>query len=80
MKERERHGLPHLSVRAIKKLIALGLSDKDIGNRFGISRRHVNSIRNGVVYDHVSMEGLTDEETARVEIAAGLRRQDDETA
>lgn len=66
MKQRERHGLPHNTVRAIRRLGARvddggrrAMTDADIGELYGISRRHVNSILNGIVYSHV--EGNEDE-------------------
>jgi DNA-binding CsgD family transcriptional regulator len=63
MKDRERHGLPHHTVRAIKVLCVEGeQSDSEIAAKFGISRRHVNNIRNGNRYDHVQIEQETGNE------------------
>jgi hypothetical protein len=62
MKERERHGMPHHTVRHIKKLIAAGISDADIAKRFGCGRSTIYDIRVGNTYDHVTGEGK-DEET-----------------
>lgn len=59
MKQRERHGLPHTAVRAIKKLLADGFEHKVIAERFGISRTMVTSINLGRSYSHVE---LTQEE------------------
>ncbi len=60
MKERERHGLPHHTVRAIRRLLATELLDgrnqythKEIAERFGISRQEVTEINRGTVYQHV---------------------------
>lgn len=53
MKERERHGLPHHTIRAIRKLGAIGLAHKPIGERFGIARSTVTEILSGVHYSHV---------------------------
>jgi hypothetical protein len=57
MRERERHGLPHHTVRAILKLCAdfPDLTDAVIASRFGLSRRHVNNIRNGKRYEHIKL-------------------------
>jgi hypothetical protein len=66
MKERERHGLPHHTVKAIKRLLAkrvevvngqeLLLTQQVIADRFGISRELVSCIKTGRVYDHVKLE------------------------
>lgn len=53
MKERERHGLPHHTVKAIRNLGALGVTHKSIGDRFGIARSTVSEIISGVHYSHV---------------------------
>ncbi len=53
MKERERHGLSHHLVRAIKKMIANGQSDEIIASLTGNSRKTINNIRNGINYSHV---------------------------
>lgn len=60
MKERERHGLPHHTVRAIRTLLNTRLLDgrtqythKEIAERFGISRQEVTEINRGTVYQHV---------------------------
>jgi hypothetical protein len=55
MKERERHGLPHHTVRAIRKLASSGLqTHKDIAELYGIGRSTVTEIVGGVNYGHVS--------------------------
>ena len=56
MKERERHGLPHHTVRAIRKLGALGISHRTIADRFGIGRSTVTEIINRDNYKHVEDE------------------------
>lgn len=57
MKERERHGLPHHTVRAIRKLAQTkGVRHEDIAERFGIGRSTVTEIVNRVSYDHVKDE------------------------
>lgn len=56
MKERERHGLPHHTVRAIRKLGAVGISHKAIADRFGVGRSTVSEIIERVNYKHVKDE------------------------
>lgn len=58
---RERFGLPHNVVRAIKKLISLGVSDQTIADRYGLSRRHINSIRNGKAYSYVKEDASNEQ-------------------
>lgn len=56
MKDRERHGLPHHTVKAIKRLIAKKmLSHAEIGELFGISRTLVTSIASNACYKHVEV-------------------------
>ena len=54
MKERERHGLPHHTIRAIRTLLEAGILHKDIAERFGISRVAVTEINSGKYYSHVT--------------------------
>jgi predicted XRE-type DNA-binding protein len=55
MKERERHGLPHHAIRAIRKLAAAGtMTQQEIANLYGIGRSTVSEIVSGVHYAHVS--------------------------
>jgi hypothetical protein len=56
MKERERHGLPHHTIRAIRKLGALGISHSVIAGRFGIGRSTVTEIISRTNYAHVKDE------------------------
>lgn len=58
MKERERHGLPHHTVRAIRKLAAKdnGPSHQDIADLYGIGRSTVTEIVNRTNYEHVKDE------------------------
>lgn len=56
MKRRERHGLPHHTVRAIKKLINEGRRDSEIAALYGISRTAVYEMRNSINYAHVKLE------------------------
>jgi hypothetical protein len=55
MKERERHGLPHHTIRAIKKLIGQGRQHALIADLYGVSRETVTAIANGRSYSHVEM-------------------------
>ena len=56
MRERERHGLPHHVVRAIRKLAASGQSDTVIGELYGLARNTVNEIVNRRKYDNIPEE------------------------
>ena len=47
MKERERHGLPKIVVRAILKLLKEGKTQQEIANLYGISREAVSAIKQG---------------------------------
>ena len=47
MKERERHGLPKIVVRAITKLIDEGKTQQEIADLYGISREAISAIKNG---------------------------------
>ena len=60
MKERERHGLPHHTVRAIRKLGAVGITHRAIADRFGIARSTVSEIVERKSYQHVLQEGEGD--------------------
>lgn len=54
MKERERHGLPHVTVKAIRNLLKLGvLTHAQIAANFGIARSTVTEINNNTNYGHV---------------------------
>jgi hypothetical protein len=56
MKSRERHGMPHHVVRAIRKLIEQGISDEVIAQLYGKGRSTIYDIRMGVTYGHVKDE------------------------
>ena len=53
MKERERHGMPHHTVRLIKKGIARGLSDAQLSELTGAGRATIYDIRVGNTFKHV---------------------------
>ena len=56
MKERERHGLPHHTIRAIRKLGDHGINHKVIAERFGVGRSTITEIINKTNYAHVTQE------------------------
>lgn len=56
MKGRERHGLPHHTIRAIRKLGDHGINHRVIAERFGIGRSTVTEIINCTNYSHVTQE------------------------
>lgn len=56
MKERERHGLPHHTIRAIRKLGETGVTHKSIADKFGVARSTVTEIVNRDNYTHVEDE------------------------
>jgi hypothetical protein len=56
MKERERHGLPHHTVRAIRKLGSIGRTHEEIAELYGIGRSTVTEIINRTNYAHVEDE------------------------
>jgi hypothetical protein len=55
MKERERHGIPHHAVRAIRKLgnTPNGPTHAEIAELYGMARSTVTEIINGKNYGHV---------------------------
>lgn len=56
MKHRERHGLPHHVVRAIRKLLADGRTQEQIAELYGVSRETISAIATRRVYNHVKDE------------------------
>lgn len=56
MTSRQRHGLPHSVVKAIKTLIERGRTQQDIADLYGVSRELISAIANNRVYSHVSNE------------------------
>lgn len=55
MKERERHGLPHHTVRAILKCGDNGIPCASVANNFGISETTVRDIWSRKNYSHVEI-------------------------
>lgn len=53
MKKRERHGLPHHTVRAIRTLLATGDTHASIAEKFGVSRETVSAISQRRIYKEV---------------------------
>lgn len=53
MKERQRHGLPHNTVRAIRRLLEEGQTHETIARLYGISREAVTHINNKRAYRDV---------------------------
>jgi DNA-binding XRE family transcriptional regulator len=47
MKERDRHGLPRIVIRAIRKLLSEGKTQKEIADLYGVSREAVSAISTG---------------------------------
>lgn len=57
MKTRERHGLTHHAVRAIRQVLSGGeQTHKQIAKNFGVSRETITAINNDRVYSHVEDE------------------------
>ena len=56
MKARERHGLPHHTVRAIRTLVARGEPHQKVADLYGIGRSTVTEISTRVSYSHVKDE------------------------
>lgn len=56
MKTRQRHGLPHNTVRVIKRLLKEGRMHKEIAELYGVSRELITAINNERLYSHVSLE------------------------
>ena len=57
MKQRQRHGLTHHAVRAIRRLLATGHTQQEIADNFGVSRETVSAIANDRLYQHVKDDG-----------------------
>lgn len=53
MKERERHGLTHHAVRAIRRALEAGQTQQAIAELFGVSRENISAIATGRTYKHV---------------------------
>ncbi|NJL54616.1 hypothetical protein HC928_05035 [bacterium] len=54
MKTRQRHGLTHHAVKAIRKQIEQGkLTQQQIADMWGVSRESISAIKNERIYTHV---------------------------
>jgi hypothetical protein len=71
MKGRERHGLPHHTVRAIRRLGDLGINHSAIADRFGIARSTVSEMVERKTYQHVLQEGEDDGRSEEVNGESG---------
>lgn len=56
MKQRERHGLPHSVIRAIRRLLDQGQTQDEIARLYGLTRETVSAIATQRVYSHVKDE------------------------
>ena len=54
MKSRQRHGLPHNVVRAIRTLLEQGRTQEHIADIYGVSRETISAIATQRVYKHVT--------------------------
>lgn len=50
MKDRERHGLSKIVVRAIKTLLLKGTTHEEIADRYGLSREAITKINNNMTH------------------------------
>jgi DNA-binding XRE family transcriptional regulator len=57
MVERERHGLPKIVVRAIRKLLSTGETQQSIADLYGVSREAISAISTGRSRSSVDSEG-----------------------
>ena len=53
MTDRQRHGVPHMVVRAIRRLIEQGETQQNIADRYGLTREAVSAIATGRTYKHL---------------------------
>lgn len=54
MTERQRHGLPHHVVKAIRKLLGDGRTQEQVAELYGVSRETVSAIATGRAHGHVT--------------------------
>ena len=60
MKERERHGIPRIVVRAILRLRTEGKTQQEVADLYGLSRESISAIETG--RSHTEEKGLTHKE------------------
>jgi len=53
MTDRQRHGLPHMVVRAIRRLLDSGETQQVIADRYGLTREAVSAIATQRAYKHL---------------------------
>jgi hypothetical protein len=78
MKERARHGMPHQSVRHIKKLILQKVPYSVIAERYGCSKSLISEIANGRAYTHVDLQDgrFSDPVFSEDELSKGATKND----
>lgn len=54
MTERQRHGLPHHVIRAIRTLLQQGRTQQEVADLYGVSRETISAIATQRVYKHVA--------------------------
>ena len=74
MKERERHGLPKIVVRAIRKLLDEGHTQSHIAELYGVSRETISSISTGRRGDGDSNESCSRREDKHSKQDTGNKR------
>ena len=74
MKERERHGLPKIVVRAIRKLLDEGHTQSHIAELYGVSRETISSISTGRRGDGDSNKSCGSREKERSKQDPGNKR------
>ena len=74
MKERERHGLPKIVVRAIRKLLDEGHTQSHIAELYGVSRETISSISTGRRGDGNSNESCGSREREHSKQDTGNKR------
>jgi len=56
MTDRQRVGLPHTVIRAIRRLLDQGMTQQDVATRYALSRETVTAIATGRTYKRVADE------------------------
>jgi hypothetical protein len=78
MKERQRHGMPHHTVKHIKKMILQKIPYSTIAERFGASKSLISEIANGRAYAHVHLQDgrFSDPVYSEDTLAKGVTKSD----
>lgn len=74
MKFRARHGLPHHTVMAIRKLLHEGRTHKDIAGLYGVHPATISRIELGKAYAHVTAETTAAIEAKRLELDKDIKQ------